>query len=112
MQRGVAQSGSVPGLGPGGRRFESCRPDKSQITVKLFGFFYSLNLYSPPHNKNFFRKNTYLSIIKKSLNSRKIKSLCLNDDVVGLSADDILFLKNEVLDLMQKKFPLKSKFEL
>ena len=25
--RGVAQSGSVPGLGPGGRRFESCRPD-------------------------------------------------------------------------------------
>ena len=25
--RGVAQSGSAPGLGPGGRRFESCRPD-------------------------------------------------------------------------------------
>ena len=27
--RGVAQSGSAPGLGPGGRRFESCRPDQS-----------------------------------------------------------------------------------
>ena len=27
LQRGVAQSGSAPGLGPGGRRFESCRPD-------------------------------------------------------------------------------------
>ena len=26
-ERGVAQSGSAPGLGPGGRRFESCRPD-------------------------------------------------------------------------------------
>ena len=25
--RGVAQPGSAPGLGPGGRRFESCRPD-------------------------------------------------------------------------------------
>ena len=25
--RGVAQSGSAPGLGPGGRRFESSRPD-------------------------------------------------------------------------------------
>src|SRR5690606_29407924 len=25
--RGVAQSGSVPGLGPGGRWFESSRPD-------------------------------------------------------------------------------------
>ena len=30
MQRGVAQPGSAPGLGPGGRRFESCRPDKIQ----------------------------------------------------------------------------------
>ncbi len=27
-KRGVAQPGSAPGLGPGGRRFESCRPDK------------------------------------------------------------------------------------
>ena len=27
--RGVAQSGSAPGSGPGGRRFESCRPDHS-----------------------------------------------------------------------------------
>ena len=26
--RGVAQSGSAPGLGPGGRRFESSRPDQ------------------------------------------------------------------------------------
>lgn len=26
-QRGVAQLGSASGLGPGGRRFESCRPD-------------------------------------------------------------------------------------
>ena len=25
--RGVAQPGSAPGLGPGGRRFESCLPD-------------------------------------------------------------------------------------
>ena len=30
LQRGVAQSGSAPGLGPGGRRFESCRPDKQK----------------------------------------------------------------------------------
>ena len=27
--RGVAQSGSAPGSGPGGRRFESSRPDHS-----------------------------------------------------------------------------------
>jgi hypothetical protein len=27
MLRGVAQSGSAPGLGPGGRRFESSLPD-------------------------------------------------------------------------------------
>jgi hypothetical protein len=31
MPRGVAQSGSAPGWGPGGRRFKSCLPDeKSQ----------------------------------------------------------------------------------
>ena len=27
-KRGVAQPGSAPVLGTGGRRFESCRPDK------------------------------------------------------------------------------------
>src|SRR5204863_3824231 len=26
--RGIAQSGSAPGLGPGGRRFKSCCPDQ------------------------------------------------------------------------------------
>ena len=28
LYRGVAQFGRAPGLGPGGRRFESCRPDQ------------------------------------------------------------------------------------
>ena len=42
--RGVAQSGSAPGLGPGGRRFESCRPDfflkrQPSIWLSLFFFF-------------------------------------------------------------------------
>lgn len=31
--RGVAQSGSAPGLGPGGRRFESCRPDVNKAYI-------------------------------------------------------------------------------
>ena len=35
--RGVAQPGSAPGLGPGGRRFESCRPD--QFIKKLHSCF-------------------------------------------------------------------------
>ena len=30
----VAQPGSAPGLGPGGRRFESCRPDFLECLVK------------------------------------------------------------------------------
>ena len=34
-KRGVAQSGSAPGLGPGGRRFESCRPDVFRCKVSL-----------------------------------------------------------------------------
>ncbi len=29
-RRGVAQSGSASGLGPEGRRFESCLPDQFQ----------------------------------------------------------------------------------
>ena len=33
--REVAQAGSAPGLGPGGRRFESCLPD--EIHQKAFG---------------------------------------------------------------------------
>ena len=46
-KRGVAQSGSAPGLGPGGRRFESCRPDK-QKRLFLFRrafFAYCMLLY-------------------------------------------------------------------
>ena len=34
MQRGVAQSGSAPVLGTGGRRFESCRPDSIFLSLK------------------------------------------------------------------------------
>ena len=33
--RGVAQSGSAPGLGPGGRRFESCHPDPLEALSSL-----------------------------------------------------------------------------
>ena len=42
-RRSVAQSGSAPGLGPGGRRFESCLPDikiKQTQYCKGFAFFY------------------------------------------------------------------------
>ena len=37
--RGVAQPGSAPGLGPGGRRFESCRPDKERDEVYVLVSF-------------------------------------------------------------------------
>ena len=44
-QRGVAQSGSAPGLGPGGRRFESCHPDNMQSVdnenYQHFIFYYT-----------------------------------------------------------------------
>jgi hypothetical protein len=32
LPRGVAQSGSAPGWGPGGRRFKSCLPDTFSLT--------------------------------------------------------------------------------
>ena len=34
--RDVAQSGSVPGWGSGGRKFESCRPDFFDVRVIVF----------------------------------------------------------------------------
>jgi hypothetical protein len=43
--RGVAQSGSAPGWGPGGRRFKSCLPDQGldgaegSNVLHLFGVF-------------------------------------------------------------------------
>ena len=33
-ERGVAQPGSAPVLGTGGRRFESCRPDSISLSLK------------------------------------------------------------------------------
>ena len=33
-KRGVAQPGSAPVLGTGGRRFESCRPDSIFLSLK------------------------------------------------------------------------------
>ena len=34
IERGVAQPGSAPVLGTGGRRFESCRPDSISLSLK------------------------------------------------------------------------------
>jgi hypothetical protein len=36
--REVAQAGSAPGLGPGGRRFESCLPDEQEARSESCGF--------------------------------------------------------------------------
>lgn len=38
-EREVAQAGSAPGLGPGGRRFESCLPDIQISLGDSQGFF-------------------------------------------------------------------------
>ena len=35
LKREVAQLGRAPGLGPGGRRFESCLPDHSRCGCSL-----------------------------------------------------------------------------
>lgn len=43
MRREVAQAGSASGLGPGGRRFESCLPDRKEINRKI-GLFFLKNL--------------------------------------------------------------------
>ena len=42
MRREVAQAGSAPGLGPGGRRFESCLPDKMNSKDYVLCYFFIL----------------------------------------------------------------------
>ena len=39
-KRGVAQPGSAPVLGTGGRRFESCRPDKKLRSLHFLAFLF------------------------------------------------------------------------
>ncbi len=46
--RGVAQSGSAPGWGPGGRRFKSCLPDYTN-TLQRSGFYSSAGLEKYAH---------------------------------------------------------------
>ncbi len=43
--RSVAQSGSAPGLGPGGRRFESYRSDHFQIVRCQIGLVFLPNRF-------------------------------------------------------------------
>ena len=42
IYREIAQLGSAPGLGPGGRRFESCFPDHEYFITQLCGYRYKL----------------------------------------------------------------------
>ena len=37
LSRGVAQPGSAPVLGTGGRKFESCRPDHQKLNFHYYG---------------------------------------------------------------------------
>ena len=48
--RGVAQPGSAPGLGPGGREFESLRPDHLNIDyhfIIFYNFYMRLFIFIP-----------------------------------------------------------------
>ena len=81
-KRGVAQPGSAPGLGPGGRRFESCRPDKKRhITMCLFFCFIAI-------------RQTFLSTgsakrdhYTKPTASRLVAQLCVDKDTRSSSPD-------------------------
>jgi hypothetical protein len=58
--REVAQAGSAPGLGPGGRRFESCLPDneskaktrREPVKAEFTGFFLKFHTILLRKNSN------------------------------------------------------------
>ena len=54
MEREVAQAGSALGLGPRGRRFESCLPDPKK-SVEILAFFMPIG--EPDKPKATSRKN-------------------------------------------------------
>ena len=67
LRRGMAQLGRALGLGPRGRKFESCRPDQS---------FFRLAQYCPPRSEVFAILQTNDLLIK--LYSRKFLEVRLN----------------------------------
>ena len=82
-KRGVAQPGSAPGLGPGGRRFESCRPDKKRhITMCLF-FFVSLLSGKLFLSTGSAKRDHYTKLTA----SRLVAQLCVDKDTRSSSPD-------------------------
>lgn len=57
-KRDVAQLGSASGLGPEGRRFESCHPDHLKIKALNLGLFYVFKI-----NLGLFLKKKFFSFI-------------------------------------------------
>lgn len=95
----------------------SCSRFREDLSLNPYIIRYWQLAQNKFHPKKFSSKKVNLSldnidIIKGSLKSKKFKSICLNDDISGLSESDILTLKKTVIGFMQEKFPLKSQYEL
>ena len=61
---GCSAVGSVPGLGPGCRRFESCHPDESPSVCKLVDFLFYLIPASQKKNAIHISELRYIYILK------------------------------------------------
>jgi hypothetical protein len=62
MEREVAQAGSALGLGPRGRRFESCLPDK-KVSSKTLTFFMPLYQQAMPEASSMKNLKTQASLM-------------------------------------------------
>ena len=73
-QRGVAQAGSAPGLGPGGREFASLRPDHLKKNENIITYYFYIT--------NYCSSIIGFAIINKKLISRKYFWLPLKTQLI------------------------------
>ena len=95
----------------------SCTRFREDLSLNPYIIRYWQLAQNKFYPKRFKAKKINLSLdnideIRLLLTSKNIKSLCLNDDVSDLTELDFMLLKERVLNFMNEKFPVKSKFEL
>ena len=95
----------------------ACTRFREDNTVNNYIFRYwqlAKNLFYPMRRKGaffFLIKRDVVESIEKALQQKKYISICLNDDAL-CTDDDFIYINKKLQQMLEKKFPEKSSFEL